>query len=195
MDNATLDVATLVDLLRRLDDVVLADGLTDEEVSKVESTFAFRFPPDLRQLLQYALPVSPSFLDWRGASEESLRGRLDWPADGICFDIENNSFWWKEWGPKPADIATAQEIARREIANYPTLIPIFSHRYIPEEPHVAGNPVFSIYQTDIIYYGVDLTNYFGNEFSSPRQYNLPNLESVRKIRFWSELVEAWGENL
>lgn len=41
----------------------------------------------------------------------------------------------------------------------PRLIPICSHRYIPEEPHDAGNPVFSVMQSDVIYYGADLANY------------------------------------
>jgi hypothetical protein len=192
MHSTPPDVAKLVDLLRQRG-VVLEDGLTDAEVSKVESTFAFRFPPDLRDLLQNALPTSPKFPNWRSESEESLRGRLDWPADGICFDIEHNGSWWEEWGPEPDDLSAAFEIARQHIAEAPTLIPIFSHRYIPDEPYAAGNPVFSVYQTDIIYYGVDLANYFANEFSSPREYELPNLDSVRRIRFWSRfLEEVWG---
>jgi hypothetical protein len=90
-------------------------------------------------------------------------------------------------------LSSAIEVARRGIAKAPTLIPIFSHRYIPAEPHAVGNPVFSVYQTDIIYYGVDLTNYFTNEFSIPHRHDLPDYKSVRKIRFWSALVEAWPD--
>lgn len=186
------DSANLIDFLRQ-HDVTLAHGLTDAEVSNVESTFAFRFPPDLRQLLQYALPISPNFPNWRDEPEASLRGRLDWPADGICIDIVNNDFWWEEWGPKPFDIPTALEVARKEIAQAPVLIPIFAHRYIADEPQLTGNPVFSVYQTDIIYYGSDLTNYFTNEFSPNEERHLLKYEDVRKIRFWSQLVETWGD--
>ena len=173
--------------------VLFADGLSDLEVAKLESTFAFRFPPDLRQLLQHALPVSPGFVNWRDDPDESLRQRLDWPADGICFDIEHNFFWWEEWGPRPIDTPTACEVARHEIAKMPALIPIYNHRYIPAEPHLTGNPVFSVHQTDIIYYGSDLSNYFYNEFSPHDERDFPAYADVRSIRFWSQIVESWAD--
>jgi hypothetical protein len=180
----------LVNILRQ-SGVELTTGLTGEEIAQVESKYSFRFPPDLRAFLQAALPVSPAFPNWRGESEESLRGRLDWPAHGICFDIEHNDFWWEEWGPRPLDLQQAFEVARHEISKAPTLIPIYSHRYLPDEPNQKGNPVFSVYQTDIIYYGTDLTDYFAEEFS--HNEGKPILyEEVRRIRLWSELVEAYG---
>ena len=183
MDQADLD--PLVSLLRGAG-VALAEGLTDQEVARVEATYHFRFPPDLRALLQYVLPVAERFPNWRDESEESLRSRLDWPADGICFDIEHNVFWMTEWGPQPADPAAACAIARREIAKAPTLIPIYGHRYIPDELHLAGNPIFSVYQTDIIYYGRDLAHYFANEFAYPRPPWIS--PPTRPIRFWDQLT-------
>jgi len=39
-------------------------------------------------------------------------------------------------------------------------IPVYSHRYLPSEPKATGNPVLSVHQTDIIYYGNDLASYF-----------------------------------
>ena len=63
--------------------------------------------------------------------------------------------------------------------------------YLPERPNTAGNPVFSVYQTDIIYYGSDLWNYLENEFyyyfRTP-QYNLKG--SIRRIEFWSDILES-----
>src|SRR5207245_1362409 len=44
------------------------------------------------------------------------------------------------------------------------LIPVCSQRYLPDDPPLAGNPVFSIYQTDIIIYGRNLWDYFRHEF-------------------------------
>lgn len=196
MDQRNLDYIT--DLLRQNgpEDTVLEAGLTDEEVAISEATFGFRFPPDLRALLQYVLPVSssdrPSFLDWRDGDEVQLRERLDWPADGMCFDIEHNAFWNGEWGPKPNDLQAAFEIARREVAKAPMLIPVFGHRYLPDEPHLAGNPVFSVWQTDIIYYGTNLVDYFEQEFSKGNSQLRPlRYEDLRKIRFWTPLVEEW----
>jgi len=170
--------------------IELAKGLTDAEVDRVQDSYGFCFPPDLRELLQYVLPTGPGFPNWRDGSEESIRSRLAWPAEGICFDIEHNVFWMEEWGPKPDDISAAIEIAQQEIAKAPVLIPICSHRFIPDEPHLSGNPVFSVYQTDIIYYGSNLTHYFANEFW-PGKYawTEEHDRSIRNIRFWSQLVD------
>ena len=46
----------------------------------------------------------------------------------------------------------------------PKLVPIIGHRYLLAEPCKAGNPILSIYQSDIIIYGVTLHNYFLTEF-------------------------------
>jgi hypothetical protein len=62
------------------------------------------------------------------------------------------------------------------------LIPIYGHRMMPDEPHLPGNPVFSVYQTDIIYYGYDLADYLRHEFHLPGREPWP--ERVRAIRFW-----------
>ena len=64
------------------------------------------------------------------------------------------------------------------------MIPIFVHRAIPNDPVVAGNPVFSVYQTDIILYGANLTEYLGNEFE--HRYHI---SPARTIRFWSHFVD------
>ncbi len=134
-------------------------GLIPAEVVRIEHKFNFQFPPDLREFLSVGLPVSNDFVDWRHADEKSIQSRLDWPFEGMCFDIENNVFWLDEWGRKPAEHLASIEIARQACLQAPKLIPICSHRYISESPNEPGNPVFSIYQTDIIYYGADLLDY------------------------------------
>ena len=84
-------------------------------------------------------------------------------------------------------------MAKRKIAEVPKLIPIFGHRYIPSEPNASGNPVFSVYQTDIIHYGADLVSYLEAEFLGGA---LPQkIATLRPIRFWSRLVEASGNPL
>ena len=80
-------------------------------------------------------------------------------------------------------------MARARVAQAPRLIPVMGHRYIPAEPELAGNPVFSVYQTDIIYYGVDLATYLRCEFGQLDHVNAVR-EEARRIRFWSELVSA-----
>ena len=164
-------------------------GLTDAEFGIIERKFGFQFPPDLRDFLSLGLPISPRWVDWRRMDDKTLRGRLDWPVDGACFDIQNNAFWLEEWGKKPEDLQAAFEIARRAFQQAPKLIPILGHRYIPDAPNEPGNPVFSVYQTDIIYYGADLLDYLQNEF---RDYFGRSEHTItgkpRQIRFWSALA-------
>jgi len=174
----------------------LAPGLTDQEVDQIEARYGFRFPPDLRRFLQKALPVSDPWVNWRDESKESIRERLDRPADGICIDIEYNNIWKEDWGPRPEDLQEAFLVARQKIVEAPTLIPIYAHRYIPDEPHAEGNPVFSVIQTDIIYYGYDLLSYFISEMGrpsfEPSRYArlLPDwaAKSPREIRLWSDFA-------
>lgn len=164
-------------------------GLSDTEFDAIEGRFGFRFPPDLREFLAIGLPISKSWVNWRGDDEARVRGRLDWPADGICFDVEHG-FWLPEWGPKPERLHDSLRIARRAVAGAPVLIPIFSHRFIPATPHESGNPVLSVYQTDIIYYGADLTDYLHNEFSAyfgRTGYHIAG--KSRRIPFWSRFLE------
>jgi hypothetical protein len=66
----------------------------------------------------------------------------------------------------------------------PRLIPVYIHRFIPSEPPEAGNPVFSVHQSDIIIYGNDLAAYLSAEFGIPNPSTSP--EAPRAIRFWSE---------
>jgi hypothetical protein len=164
-------------------------GLTAEELTFVEREYGFCFPPDLRHFLGHALPVSKGWVNWRETSRPEILKRLDWPLDGICFDIEQNAFWLDSWGPKPGDLSEALAIARTAVRAAPRLIPVCSHRFLPDRPCKSGNPVFSVHQTDIIYYGANLFEYLCNEFAyyfGRERYTLG--ENIRRIEFWSELV-------
>jgi hypothetical protein len=136
----------------------------------------------LRSFLQTVLPLGDRFPDWRDGHADELTDMLDAPRRGILFDIEHNGFWLPEWGPRPEALRDACAQASDLIRDAPTLIPILGHRMMPAEPHAAGNPVFSVHQTDIIYYGFDLTDYFQHEFALPDRKPWP--DSIRSIRFW-----------
>lgn len=76
------------------------------------------------------------------------------------------------------------------MSSAPKLIPVAGHRYIPASPCEVGNPIFSVYQTDVIYYGADLWEYLENEFYYC--FGKPGLsvrEPVKQIPFWSWLIE------
>ncbi len=164
----------------------LDPGLSDTEVHALQHRFKFWFPPDLRGLLQFKVPVGQRFPHWRGDPDD-LQKRFDLPFEGICFDVEHNEFWLPEWGTMPSDPQARREVVRQAIFVVPKLVPVFSHRYVPNVPHGNGNPVFSVHQTDIIYYGNDLADYFHREFRVP----LPSwaARTPRPIRFWNEALK------
>jgi hypothetical protein len=164
-------------------------GLTKNEIARIEALLSFEFPPDLREFLGFGLPVGKRFPDWRHGSEEELKAILGGPAHGVAFVVSQNCFWWREWGPRPDNLEEAVALARAEIANAPTLVPVFAHRFIPTEPAEEGNPVFSVSQTDVIVYGSDLADYFANEFHVPRPHR--SRSTPKRIRFWSDLA-TWG---
>lgn len=170
-------------------------GLSDEEVLQVEAKFSFYFPPDLKLFLQTALPSSKRFVNWRRGlkskyESNKIKSRINWPLEGMLFDIQHSSFWLERWGTEPDNYDDKIAIAKLHYETYPKLIPIYSHRYLPSQPNEAGNPVFSVYQMDIIYYGCDLATYLANEFlfTSTGHYELPEFPK-KKIVFWSEFAE------
>jgi hypothetical protein len=138
-----------------------------------------------------ALPLSNGFVDWRNADEANILEMLAWPFEGMCFDIERNRFWLKAWGQRPSELENAFSIAKTAVDQAPVLIPILGHRYIPSNPEESGNPVFSVSQTDIIYYGRDLREYLENEFRyafyGKNRYQIT--DPVKPIAFWSYLVD------
>jgi hypothetical protein len=169
-------------------DVTLERPLTGGEFDQAEQRLGVRFPPDLRSFLGAALPVSPKFPDWRHPTSSDIEAQLAWPFEGIRFDIEQNGFWWAAWGPRPPALAEAIRVAEASVAAAPRLIPIYGHRYLPAEPELAGNPVFSVYQTDIIFYGANLPSYLACEFGGT-EWAAATSGEKRHIRFWTDLVE------
>jgi len=175
--------------------VLFSAGLTDEEIDSIENKFDINFPPDLKILLQIELPISDSFIDWRKVlADKKLAQEIQFQIrerilEGILFDLKRNGFWDEDWGEKPTDLSAQFKIAKKHFDTYPKLIPIYSHRYIPSSDK-SDNPVFSIVQTDIIYYGLNLPMYFANEFYFKLSDNFEILKKPKnKIKFWTKCVE------
>src|SRR5262249_56117026 len=144
-----LNVAELHEGLLR-SGVVFDRGLSELEIKDIEYRRGFRFPADLRAFLQHAMPVSRGFPSWRGGSEAELQHLLDWPLEGILFDVENNDFWLPLWGERPEKLALAVSLAGVQVLTAPRLIPAYSRRYIPSEPLAAGDPVLSGFSTPFL---------------------------------------------
>jgi hypothetical protein len=168
--------------------IVFEQGLSAREVKLVEDRFQLVFPDDLKEFLMFALPTGQSFLNWRDPNDPEIPRLLAWPLEGMWFDVQHNGFWMPEWGPKPDDEAAAYRELKKRVAAAPKLIPIAGHRYMPDRPSASGNPVYSVYQTDIIYYGSDLENYLHNEFHYYFGTPSHQIGEAREIDFWSSLA-------
>ncbi len=78
----------------------------------------------------------------------------------------------------------------------PKLIPVFGHRYLLAEPCAAGNPVLSIYQSDMVIYAVDLYDYFLVEFGEligERNIGHSRLTQVKYAAY--QTIPFWGDFL
>ncbi|XP_038881140.1 uncharacterized protein LOC120072739 [Benincasa hispida] len=145
--------------------VEVQPGLSVAEFARAEAEFGFVFPPDLRAVLSAGLPVGPGFPDWRSSgARQHLRATLDLPIAAISFQIAKNTFWSKSWGPRPLDPEKALRVARNALKRAPLLIPLFNHCYIPCNPSLAGNPIFSVDENRISFCGLDLSDFFEREF-------------------------------
>ena len=177
-------------MLRR-HNIQLRAGFSDQQREQAEQRWNIRFPPDLAQMLTRFIPCSKGFYDWIDQSEESvfaIKKAFDWPAEGIMFDVENNNFWMRDWGQRPAQMKEALEVAAIHLAEVPKLIPIYQHRYLPSEPCEADNPVLSVWQTDIIYYGSNLYEYFFMELRLIKHSDIQFDKIKEDIPFWGNLL-------
>jgi hypothetical protein len=57
--------------------VAFERGFAGEELAAAENHFGFTFPPDLRQLLSFALPTGRGFPTWRRIDRETA-GQASW---------------------------------------------------------------------------------------------------------------------
>jgi hypothetical protein len=148
------------------------------------------------------LEESQSFYNWL-ADMTAIEGRYAWLWEGIQFDVENNVLWPPSWGTKPASIEAQKARVRELVESAPRLIPVFQHRYLLSEPYVAGNPVLSAWQSDIIVYGANLRDYLLVEFADLLGLDEAGVRMVQKttaahindrfnqfcaIPFWGEFL-------
>ena len=184
-------IATAVELLQR-GGIELAPGLSAAEIRAAETRWGFRFAPDHAELLRAVLPVSPHWPNWREGHEAAIQWTYDALYDRIVFDVFHNSFWPASWGSRPPDSAEAEDVARGYLMTWPKLVPIFLHRFMAAAPAPRGAPVFSIHQTDAIYYGAHLVDYLRRELRlDPEPWG--EMRIRHRVPYWSALVETEGD--
>lgn len=176
----------------RMCHIPIWDGLCDEEFSKIEGSFGFTFPPDLRSILQEGLPSGAGFPQWRAGSHAEIRAMLDLPIAALCREVGRGRFWSPEWGTQPAQLDDALQAAAHALTTVPTLVPIYGNCYISCFPVQAGNPIFLVQETTILYCGYDIADFFKRQAFVPRQYSveLCGLQSQMRETDDSELNAA-----
>lgn len=156
-------------------------GASDRQLQSVERHLGHALPPDLRWLVTNTFDPSGYLFRWVGDPTAIDRFR-DWVRDGIEADVRAG-LWLTQWGAPPDDPEARAERFRKEFESWPRLIPLIGHRALVVEPIEAGNPVFSIMQSDIIQYGHDLASWIEIEFTHQSRWEEQRFD--RSIPFWS----------
>jgi hypothetical protein len=164
-----------------------ARGLSPDQIASIEGQLGFRVPDDFAYLFQNLQDPGEVLFPWSKFDKRRYDASIRWVLRGIEFDIENE-LWLERWGNRPASLSAALEIAQRDFETWPRLLPIFGHRFLAAEPCLSGNPVFSIMQTDIIYYGANLAHYLLNEFVDHDHALHTQAQKIRKIDVWSDFA-------
>ena len=139
----------------------------------------------------------PSFYNWR-TDAEAIKKAMAWPLEGLLFDVEQNNLWLDSWGVRPSDAEGRQERVSELVSKAPSLVPVISHRYLLGTPVKAGNPVLSVYQSDIIIYGSNFRNFLTADLSDllgldheeayRRAIEGVPFSSIISIPFWGEII-------
>jgi hypothetical protein len=174
-----------IDLFKRVE-LPIGPGLSEDELGQIEIEFGFAFDSDHRELLGLATPLSPGWLDWRSTPPAQIRAMLAWPTEGVLWDAHNNDFWPRAWGRKPKRAEQLNDAVLEHLKGVTTLVPIYSHRFMAAGTSSGSAPVFSVYQTDVIYYGENLPDYVAHELNIQKRFTT---DVHRDIPFWSALAE------
>jgi len=162
-------------------------GYSKEEIDRVQRRWMLEFPPDLVEFLLRRRPfrLGDGFFDWVRSPEHEIHQLLIRPFSGFWFDVLYNGVWWLDWGPKP-DSTVLQMVRLTEIfRQIPKLIPVYGRRYLPASPLKRGNPIFSVYQTDVVCFGENLDHWLDIEFEGAAS---PSGAPQKEIPFWSQAI-------
>jgi len=164
-------------------------GYSVAELDDVQAKWGLRFPPDLTERLRERRLVvdAADCFDWLKADAKHIRKLLAWPFESYWGSVERHEVWWPEWGERSRSLADQKEKLRGIFAHAPKLIPLVRLRYIPDEPHESGNPIFSVMATDIIHLGANLNHWLEREGGGWRGEVKP-WPPIKEIRFWGQAV-------
>lgn len=213
-------------------------GLNDAEIDEIEKKYQIKFTPDHRAFLRILHTIDrkerieyeaddenaepeirefPFFYNWKTDNEE-IKYHFDWPRRTILQDIlGQNQVWLKSWGKRPKNEAEKEAVFIDWLTKAPKLLPLTGHRFMVSEPLIKGNPVLSVWGSDIIVIGWNLRHYLLNELEkdlglweyvfdeefkdwdiqskkeAQEIYNLEyELSKTKTIPFWEEMIIFWS---
>ena len=175
-------------ILLKQQGINVAPGLTSEEIRKIEGLYSIRFPKSFKQFLMEGVPISKGFYNWRNYEHgniQRIKQMISFPVEQIS-ELADEVEWCEEWGEEPDNRLDIERIVKMRLERAPKLLPIYAHRYIPifsnDDP-----PILSIHDTDVIYYGENLKEYFEVEFGKRRHGDIDQ-KNIRPIPFWSDIM-------
>ena len=179
-------------------------GLSEAEIDRVEAAYAVRFTPDHREFLRVLHALDQPYTYVEEATPEHAEDRTqeiffyNWLKDEVAIrrklalpykDLHGG--WLPAWGPRPA---TEEELAAefaQQFSKAPTLLPLMGHRYLVSEPQQPGNPVLSVWGSDIIIYGWNLRSYLLHELREYLSTELTNpVIEDGKVVDWEDKPEV-----
>ena len=173
--------------------IQFSKGLTDEEIHNIEKIYDIKLPRSLCNFYYYGIPfienkAGSSFPQWKDYSEtniQKIKRRISAPIEWLLLDVKQG-FWLSDWGPRGDSIDERIGHFREMVINAPRLIPVYSHRYIPQIANSDDPPVISTVGSDTIYYGSNLQEYLYNEFLNDGRLTISKRDTY--IPFWSEII-------
>lgn len=169
--------------------VMFEQGLSHSDIDEIQRTYEIIFPQELVEFYTMALPVSKGFYNWKDFSSgniEYIKSVIKRPEKDLLERI-NEIYWCGNWGDEPSEGEEKVDKIKHHLKMAPQLIPIFEHRYLPAYANSKSNPIFSVYGTDIIYYGDNLLSYLQIEFGI-KDYNDVDYSLIPHIPFWTDLL-------
>lgn len=171
--------------------ITFLEGLSSDELEQIELVYNVILPKTFTSFYSKQLPIGNGFYNWRDFSEKNIseikNKMTNYIIEGILFDIEYNDFWIDKWGDMPKSLKDKALILETELEKAPKLLPIFKHRFMVAETFSVGidSPIISIVQSDIIFFGHNMTEYLEIEFLENKQ---TLVIEYPVINFWSDLI-------
>lgn len=175
--------------LLRSHGIQVETGLTDAEVGKIEKIYGIQFPESLKEFLMEGVPISDGYYNWRNFKADNIeyiKRVIHHPVKYIE-DYPEEVEWYREWGKEPECVSDRIRIVKKRLKDAPTLLPIYSHRYMPESLD-ENPPVISVMGVDIIFYGENLADYFKVELGEKKHSEI-NCQKIKPISFWSDIID------